>query len=207
MKVFSGFFKATVVGGLLFMVPLILMVVVLQKGMGLVRRIVVPLAKQFPDHKFLGIGMTTILSVVVIVLLSFLFGLAARTAAGKRVREWLEYTVMGKVPGYALLKGVIQGATGLENEDDARVALVRIEDAWQIGFVVEIHSDGHRTVYMPGVPNPASGTVFYMTEDRIRPLDMKMGEAVKMIRHLGVGSKDLLKGKLHAPSEKIPPAP
>jgi hypothetical protein len=34
MKVVSGFFKATVVGGLLFMVPLILMIVVLQKALG-----------------------------------------------------------------------------------------------------------------------------------------------------------------------------
>ena len=41
-----------------------------------------------------------------------------------------------------------------------------------------------------------------MTEDRVRLLDVKMGEAMKVIRHLGVGSKDLLKGKL-AP----PPAP
>ena len=196
MRIFSGFFKATIVGGLLFMVPLILMVVVLQKGLGLVRKIVVPLAKYFPERTFLGVGMTTILSIAVIVLLCFLFGLVARTAAGKKVRDWLEFTIMGKLPGYALVKGVIQGATGLENEEDVTIALVRIEDAWQIGFVVEVHSDGHRTVYLPGVPNPASGSIFYMTEDRIRPLDVKTPELVMAIRHLGLGSKDFLKGKL-----------
>ena len=204
MKIFSGFFKATIVGGLLFMVPLTLMVVVLQKGLGLVRKIVVPLAKYFPEKPFLGIGMTTILSIVVLVLLCFLFGLAARTRAGKRTREWLEYTILGKVPGYALVKGVIQGVTGLEDDNDAKVALVRIEDAWQLGVVLETHDDGHRTVYMPGVPNPASGSIYYMTEDRVRLLDVKMGEAVKVIRHLGVGSKDLLKGKLGAPAAPNP---
>jgi uncharacterized membrane protein len=200
VKIFSGFFKATVVGGLLFMIPLILMVVVLQKGLGLVNRIVVPLAKHFPDHKFLGIGMTTILSIGVIVILSFLFGLAARTATGKRVREWLEYTVMGKVPGYAIVKGALQGATGLEKEDDTAVALIRVEDAWQLGFVVEVHADGHRTVYIPGAPNPASGSIFYMTEDRVRLIDVKMPAAVMAIRHLGLGSKELLKGKLNEPA-------
>ncbi len=205
MKVFSGFFKATVVGGLLFMVPLILMVVVLQKALGLVRKIVVPLAKKFPEHTFLGVGMTTILSIVVLVGLCFLFGLAARTRAGKKTREWLEHTILGKVPGYALVKGVIQGVTGLEDENDAKVALVRIEDAWQLGMVLETHDDGLHTVYMPGVPNPASGSIYYMTEDRIRLLDVKMGEALMVIRHLGVGSKDLLKGKLHAPDAATPP--
>lgn len=196
MKAFSTFFKATVVGGLLFMVPLILMIVVLQKGLGFVGKIVVPLARHFPDHKFLGVGITTILSIAVIVLLSFLFGLAVRTPTGRRVRDWLEYTVLGGVPGYAFLKGVIQGATGLKSEDETKIALVRIEDAWQIGFVVEVHADGHRTVYVPGAPNPASGSIFYMTEDRVRPLDVKMPAALQAIRHLGVGSKNFLKGKL-----------
>lgn len=204
MRIFSRFFKATIVGGLLFMVPLILMVVVLQKGLGLVRKIVVPLAKYFPERTFLGVGMTTILSIAVIVLLCFLFGLVARTAAGKKVRDWLEFTIMGKLPGYALVKGVIQGATGLENEEDVTIALVRIEDAWQIGFVVEVHSDGHRTVYLPGVPNPASGSIFYMTEDRIRPIDAKMGQLLTVIRHLGIGSKDLLAGKLTPPAAPNP---
>ena len=204
MRIFSRFFKATIVGGLLFMVPLILMVVVLQKGLGLVRKIVVPLAKYFPERTFLGVGMTTILSIAVIVLLCFLFGLVARTAAGKKVRDWLEFTIMGKLPGYALVKGVIQGATGLENEEDVTIALVRIEDAWQIGFVVEVHSDGHRTVYLPGVPNPASGSIFYITEDRIRPIDAKMGQMLTVIRHLGIGSKDLLKGKLTPPAAPNP---
>jgi len=204
VRIFSRFFKATIVGGLLFMVPLILMVVVLQKGLGLVRKIVVPLAKYFPERTFLGVGMTTILSIAVIVLLCFLFGLVARTAAGKKVRDWLEFTIMGKLPGYALVKGVIQGATGLENEEDVTIALVRIEDAWQIGFVVEVHSDGHRTVYLPGVPNPASGSIFYMTEDRIRPIDAKMGQLLTVIRHLGIGSKDLLAGKLTPPAAPNP---
>jgi uncharacterized membrane protein len=196
MRLFSSFFKATVVGGILFLLPLILMIVVLQKGLHIVERIVVPLAKKFPDHKFLGIGMTTILSIVVIVALAFLFGLVARTAAGRRFREWVEYTVMGKMPGYAIMKGMLRGATGLENEDDTSIALIRIEDAWQLGFVVEVHADGHRTVYVPGAPSPSSGSIFYMTADRVRLIDAKTHDVVKAIRHLGIGSKGFLEGKL-----------
>ena len=202
MKVVSGFFKHTVVGGLLFMVPLLLFAVVLQKGLAIVGKIVVPLAKRFPDHKFLGIGMTTILSIVVIVLLSFLFGLAARTRRGQRIRDWVEYTVLGKIPAYSLVKGAIQGATGLEKQDDTAVALIRVEDAWQLGFVVEVHADGHRTVYLPGAPNPSSGSIFYMTEDRVRVLDVKLPAVVQAIRHLGIGSKEFLKGKLDEPGSR-----
>ena len=200
MRLFSRFIKATIVGGLLFLVPLILMILVLQKGLGIVAKIVAPIVERYPDHRILGVGLTTLLSLVVIVILSFLFGLIVRTRAGRRVRDWLEYTIMGKMPGYAIMKGMLQGATGLEKEAEQTVALVRIEDAWQLGFVVEVHADGHRTVYVPGAPNPSSGSIFYMTEDRIRPIDAKSHAVVMAIRHLGVGSKDFLKGKLGEPA-------
>jgi uncharacterized membrane protein len=200
MRLVSRFFKATVIGGLLFMVPLILMILVLQKGLGIVAKIVAPVARQYPDHRILGVGLTTILSIVVIVLLSFLFGLLVRTRPGRRFRDWLEYTIVGKMPGYAIMKGMLRGATGLEKEDEQAVALIRIEDAWQIGFVVEVHPDGHRTVYVPGAPNPSSGSIFYMTEDRVRLLDAKSHTVVMAIRHLGVGSKEFLKGKLGPPT-------
>ena len=199
MRIVSRFVKPTIIGGLLFLVPLILMILVLQKGLGIVGKIVGPIAERYPDHRILGVGLTTILSIVVIVVLSFLFGLLVRTRAGRRVRDWLEYTIAGKMPGYSIIKGMIQGATGLEKEDEMAIVLVRIEDAWQLGFVVEVHADGHRTVYVPGAPNPSSGSIFYMTEDRIRLLDAKSHEVVMAIRHLGVGSKDFLKGKLGEP--------
>jgi uncharacterized membrane protein len=196
MSGFAKFVRATIVGGLLFLVPLILIVVVLQKGLGMVRKMVVPIASQLPVSRIAGVGVATILAVLLIVLVSFVFGLAVRTRLGRRVRDSLEYAIMGKVPGYAMVKGVLQGASGLESEDEPQAALIRIEDAWQIGFVTEVHPDGHRTVYVPGAPNPSSGSIFYLTEDRIRPIDAKLPVVVRAIRHHGIGSRELLKGKL-----------
>jgi uncharacterized membrane protein len=39
------------------------------------------------------------------------------------------------------------------------VVLARIEDSWQIAFLVERLEGGHVAVFMPGVPNPLSGSV------------------------------------------------
>jgi len=104
MKLIPRFLKATIVGGLLFMVPIILMIVVLQKGVGMLRKVVVPLAAPFPYHKIAGVGVATILAVVLIAVVSFVLGLAAQTSTGRRFRERLEWTILGKVPGYAMLK-------------------------------------------------------------------------------------------------------
>jgi len=199
MKLVSRFVKATIVGGLLFVIPLILMGLVLRRGLELVDKVVTPLAARFPDHRILGVGLTTILSAVVILLGSFVLGLAAQTAAGRRVREWLEWTILGKVPGYAMVKGILQGSTGLEGEGAVPVVLARLEDAWQLAFLVETHADGQNAVYVPGAPSPASGSIYFLPADRVRATDIPMTKALAMIRHFGAGSGNLLRGKLFAP--------
>ena len=194
MKRRLEFVRTTMRGGLLFIVPLILLIAVLHHGVVLLRPVVVPLAAHFPEHRIAGVGVTTLLGIALILILSFVVGLIGRTAAGRRCREWLDWAFLGRVPGYTILKSAL-GSTGSETEEVA-VVLVRIEDAWQLGLLMEAHEDGHRTVYVPGAPNPASGSIYYLTEDRVRPAGIPMRSAFAAIRRLGVGSKDLLKGKL-----------
>lgn len=204
MRLIPRFVRATIVGGLLFVVPLILMGLVLRRGLDLVAKVVRPLAAQFPDHRILGVGLTTILSAVVILVGSFVLGLAAQTAAGRRVRDWLEWTILGKMPGYAILKGVLKGSTGLEDEEDVRVVLARLEDAWQLAFLVETHADGQCAVFVPGAPSPTSGSVYFLPKDRVRATDIPMAKALLTIRHMGAGSEELLRGRLGDPRPGSP---
>lgn len=196
MKVTWQFVKATAVSGLLLLIPLFVLIVVFEKGVALLRAAVAPLAARFPYHRIAGVSMTTLLAIALILLLAFLLGLVGQTTSGRRAREWLEWRLLGKIPGYVIFKSMLQGSTGLESESEVAVVLARIEDAWQLALLVEVHEDGHRTVYVPGAPNPASGSIYYMTADRLRPAGIPIRQALALIRRLGVGSKDLLKGKL-----------
>jgi len=204
MRLIPRFVKATIVGGLLFMVPIILMLLVLKQVVEMVRKVVTPLAAQFPYNTIAGVGVTTILAAILIVVVSFLLGLAAQTNAGRRTREWLEWTVLGKVPGYAILKGILKGSTGLEDEEDVQVVLARLEDAWQIAFLVEAHADGQCAVFVPGAPSPTSGSVYFLPKDRVRSTDIPMAKALMMIRHMGGGSEELLRGRLGDPESGSP---
>jgi uncharacterized membrane protein len=65
-----------------------------------------------------------------------------------------------------------------------------------VAFLVERIAGGHVAVYVPGAPNPSSGLVYFMTEDRIKPLEMPLPRALKCLRRLGAGSNELLGGKL-----------
>ena len=65
--------------------------------------------------------------------------------------------------------------------------------ARQIAFLVECLKDTHLAVFVPGVPNPQSGSVYLMTEDRIKPVGIPPAAALKCLTRLGAGSSALLR--------------
>ena len=85
------------------------------------------------------------------------------------------------------------GLTQIEGANDLKPALVSIEGGWQVGYVLEQVSDGWIAVFLPQAPTPMSGNVMYMPAERVRPLTMPIGEAMLLIKRLGVGSAKALR--------------
>ncbi len=190
--------KATLVGGLLFLVPLILMLLVLGKGLELAKKAIGPIVKHAPVHSVAGVTMATLASIAVLLAIALLVGFFAQTQTGRRLKEWLESTILGKVPAYSILRGMLEpSAVG---EGRATPALAWIEESWVYALVMEVHEDGQRTVFVPGAPSPLSGAIYFLPESRVRPLDIPLPAFFKEIRSIGLGSKDILRGRLSPPS-------
>ena len=189
MNAIARFIKDTIVGGVLFMVPIIVLLAILGKAHGISMKIVQPLADA-------GFGTPRLLAVLFIVVFCFAAGLFARTKVARRLGDWLEGTILSKVPGYSLVKGIAESVAGTDRGLAQEVVLVRIEDAWQLAFLVERIEPGHVAVYIPGAPDPTSGAVMFLTEDRIRPLDVPVKTALERLRGVGKGSAAMLRGKL-----------
>ena len=196
MKSALRILKATLVGGFLFMVPLILILAVLRHGIEYAKKVVKPIATLAPVDSIAGVTMVTLAAALFLALIALAFGLFAQTALGQRIRDWLESTVVGKVPGYSILKGILADSDGVSGSADVRTALAWIEESWVYAFVLEVHPDGLRTVFVPGAPSPLAGAVYFLPEDRIRLLDLPVAPVMKALRGLGVGSADLLAGRL-----------
>ena len=196
MKFALRFLKATLTGGLLFMVPFILLLVVVQKGIGFAKKVVGPLAARLPVQSVAGVAVLTLASVILLLIVALLAGLFAKTSAGRKLKDWLENTIVGNMPGYSILKGLVGGAAELEGGKQAAPVLAWIEESWVYAFVLEVHADGNRTVFVPGAPSPLSGAVYFLPEDRIRPLDVPLASVMAAIHRMGIGSADILKGQL-----------
>jgi hypothetical protein len=95
--------KATIVGGLLFLLPLALVLIVLRRAMQAAGKVAEPISALLPDA-LAGAVAATILAILLLVLVSFLAGLVARTHAGRRTMRLFENSLLGGIPQYQLVK-------------------------------------------------------------------------------------------------------
>lgn len=186
-----AFFKTTVKGGVWFLFPFVVLVIVMGKAQEITIRFVAPLANRIPVHSILGMGFVRVLAVVVLLVLCFIAGLFSKTAAARKIVLWLENNFLTKLPGYDFLKSVSGNLLHLEKEGSHTVVLARIEDSWQIGYITEELDNGVYAVFVPDVPMPFSGGLYFMTEDRFQRLKISIPEAQQCLRRLGHGSKEL----------------
>jgi len=196
MKSRHGFIRTTLVGGVLFLVPLVVLAMVAAKAYHLASILVGPVARLFPFETVAGVALAKLLAIIAILLFCFLTGLIARTVMAKNLIRWLEANLLSNLPGYGWIKDVGQTIAGVERGEGHEPVLVRNEDTWQIAFLIERIEGGKVAVFVPGAPSPWSGEVFFMPEERIKPLDVPLPEALKCVRRLGLGAGELLKRKL-----------
>jgi uncharacterized membrane protein len=193
VKAIKEFLKTTIVGGIVFLVPLILLILVLRHAMSFAAKIAGPIAAMLPGHKIAGVAVATIIAALVLLLLSFVAGLFARTHVGRNLARWLEDSLLGNLPQYRMVKTMAEGLAQIEDARNLCPAMVSIEGGWQLGYLLEEVGTGWVAVFLPQAPTPMSGNVMYMPAERVRALDIPIGEAMLLIKRLGVGSASLLR--------------
>jgi uncharacterized membrane protein len=188
----DSFVKTTLIGGLVFLIPIVVIMAILGKAIKIMMVVAKPLNKMIPIESVGGIAMVDILALVAVVLVCFLAGFFAKSPPGKKVFNYLDSKLLMLLPGYSFVKGM----TGsIDKKGDQKVltpVLAKFDDLTQIGFEVERTNNGLVAVYLPGSPDTWSGSVAYMTEDRVEPLDVDFVTASNILRRLGLGSKQLI---------------
>ncbi len=196
MKALAIFVRTTLTGFVLFLLPLVVLIIVIGKAQRIIMRITIPLAGLIPVESVRGIVVARFLAVVAIVLFCFLAGLAWKLGPARGVIDWLERDVLSYIPGYGFFKGIFESLVGFEERHAYPVVLARIEEAWQIGFLMESLANGYHAIFVPGAPSAWSGSVYFMAEDRFKRIDMPRAEALQCLRRLGIGATRLLDGKM-----------
>ena len=194
MDAIKSFLKSTLVGGVMFLVPVVLIVIVLKHALQLAGQIAQPLAEMLPIRQVGGVGVATIIAVAMLLLVAFLAGLLSRTGPGRRVTHWFEESILGGLPQYRMVKSLAEGLTQIENGEGMQPVLMRGDEGWMLGYQIEELPNDWRVIFLPASPTPMSGNVIYAEGSRVRRLDLTMREAMMLVKRLGIGSTAALNG-------------
>jgi uncharacterized membrane protein len=188
MKHVREFVVSSLVGGLVVVVPLYLSVLLILKVMQAVAGVVRPIAKLLPEW----FPAEQVLSLLLVLIVCFLIGVAVRAPAGRAARERIEKSLFQRIPGYALFRSLTQQLAGSPEERVWKPALAEIEEALVPAFIIEEFEDGRFTVFVPSAPTPLSGSVYILTPERVHPVDVPFTHAIKALSRWGSGSKELV---------------
>ena len=133
-----------------------------------------------------------ILSLLLVLSICFLIGLAVRTRTGRTLRERIEKSLFERIPGYALFRSFTQRLAGENGENVWQPALAEIEDALVPAFIIEELEDGSFTVFVPSIPTPLAGAVYVLSRERVHLVDVPFTQAIQTVSRWGSGAKELV---------------
>ena len=168
MKAIALFARTTIVGGVFFLAPIVVLIVILAKAFGFAKTGLQAVVPHIPGISDLSVGVATTLSIAMVALVCLLAGLVAHTLIAQRFVNALESSVLSKIPAYEYLKQESASALGVAEIGELPVVFVPMEGGWQLGVQTEALSNGLVSIFVPGAPNPHSGSVFFFSTDIVQ---------------------------------------
>lgn len=192
---FRKFLRTTLIGGVVALAPLTLIILLFRWVISVIGRNLTPLVDTFlqdaadpnPFYKFL----LYVLTFTAILLFFFIIGLVVQTRLSVFMRN-AENKYLAKVPGYKLAKETVQQFFGKNRSFFREVVLVDIfnSGALMTGFITDDQGE-IITVFVPTGPNPTSGNIYHLHQDRVMRTGASVDNGMKSIISCGAGSAEL----------------
>lgn len=187
------FLKTTIIGGVVFLIPVVVIVMIVGEAVNVMLIVAEPVADMIPIERFAGIALVNVVAGLALLLICFLAGLLARATS---VMEWVEKVeakFLAKIPGYTIIKGI---SSSLSDPRNAKLksVLVSLPGGARMGLEVERIRNDQVSVYFPGSPNAWSGFVQIVPASAIEPLDVPMMRVIEHAEQLGRGIESALSG-------------
>ena len=184
------FIRTTVVGGILFLLPLVVLFIIFEKASSILSVITEPISRRISDS-ILGFDGSTMITIFLLTLICFIGGLVFRSKRVKKILQKLEDKVLIFIPGYSLMKSVTADTLGEDVEN--KLIPIRVADGedWLLGFLIE-EGKSHSTVFLPDAPRYDAGEIRILPATSVVKLEIPANKFTKMIKSYGVGAIEFI---------------
>ncbi|MCP4122536.1 MAG: DUF502 domain-containing protein [Bacteroidetes bacterium] len=190
------FIRTTILGGIFFLLPLIVIVFIFSKALAIVRKITIPLANAMPVDMIWNVPIDRVLAWMVVLGICFLAGMIAKVRRFNRLGRWLDQNILSEVPGYSFMKEMGVNIAGLKSDYTRTPVMVEVGPVWQLGFLIEKINEELSAVFLPGAPSPTSGKVIFVEQHKLKLLDISQKDVMKIMSKMGIGAGDRLRDSL-----------
>ena len=191
MKSIVSFVRTTIIGGIVFLLPVVMLVIVVGKSFNIVKSMSQPLADLFEADKVIGYAVLDIVAAVILLTVAFLAGALARKPKLQGVYKKIDTLILQIVPGYSWLKGMTGNLSDAEAEKFLKPVAVMQGDMFQLGFESERLDNDWVVVFLPDAPDAHSGSIAFFKSDTVVPLKTGFGDITGCMKKLGHGASKL----------------
>ena len=194
MDKIKSFFKTTLLGGVLVVLPIVILILVFRWLYEFIADKIKPLTYILLETAKLQEFFASVIAITIILLSFFVVGLIIKTRLGQYSFEQLELRFLTKLPLYNIIKETILQLVGTEKKLFKHVALVNLfgNETRVTAFITDEHDDGSYTVFVPSGPAPTAGFIYHLTGNNVQIVNYPIDKAMRTIFSVGAGSKELL---------------
>jgi len=190
MSIFLDFAKKTVIGGLIFLLPLGLAVFAIGELMDLVSGLSDRLGDLlFPNSDAPIISL--LISASLLLTVAFLAGLLATTALGDSLYERFEKVAKSAIPGYSVIRQTVSDMSGSSRHITAsgneRIVKVRLGQVERFGYLSDQLANGDMVVYLPSAPSVFTGIVVLVKPELVSETTVDSSQLMRAMGMLGHG--------------------
>jgi uncharacterized membrane protein len=182
--------RDTFIAGIIFLLPLLLLIVLLTKVFQFLTGFTAKIASWFGLKSFVGISGGTIVSALSLIILCIICGYMVRISFFKSVSTWIDKKMTKNIPGYSVYREM--ALSKLEDKEEVipykSAAWINTDNKQQPGFLMETMPDGKFVIFIPTAGNIKEGAVFTVASTEVQlctNTDMKAFRTA--INNMGAG--------------------
>ncbi len=191
--------RKSLIGGLLVLLPLVILSAVFRWVFYFVTDLIQPMTNYMSERYLLPELMADMMVIALILGGCFLVGTLISTSIGRWIHNHFDHYLARLAPGYRLIKEIVSQVFGdAESSPFAKGEVVRVQlfgkdcETTVTAIVTAHHEDETVTIFMPTGPNPTSGNIYHVPKSLVTFYpEASVEQMMKSVIACGAGSEQL----------------
>ena len=181
--------RKLIVTGFIFIMPVLISVAVLMRFWKHILKVGALLSRLLRIDTVFGPSGDAVVAVLFFLFVCLVAGFLVRFSFLRRVSERIDHRLNDLIPGYSQIRSEATKKVGVEKAEEPLfdACLVKMQELWEPGYIIEQNPDGTDTVFVPQAPAFTTGQVYVVDPSRIKKLDINSAVLNAHLNRLGKG--------------------